>query len=259
MAAPFFSTPFQPYVYQSPQENVTPFQILGGEAQIVQIMLKPQEKIIAKPGSMCYMSGSIQMENVYIPENEVGMWQWLFGKAVTSIVLLNQGSSNGFVGIAAPSLARILPIDLAMFGGEILCQPDAFLCSLNDVKVNNTTDQRARNIVVGAEGFLRQKLTGQGLAFIVAGGSVVQKNLEVGEELSVDVSCIAALSATVNVQIKYNGPMRRVVFGGCDILFRRSVFGFEQRTKDANKYSFNLPVSNTRLESIFYKANSFFQ
>ncbi|RVX15527.1 hypothetical protein CK203_009182 [Vitis vinifera] len=121
--------------------------------------------------SMCYMSGSIQMENVYIPENEVGMWQWLFGKAVTSIVLLNQGSSNGFVGIAAPSLARILPIDLAMFGGEILCQPDAFLCSLNDVKVNNTTDQRARNIVVGAEGFLRQKLTGQGLAFIVAGGS----------------------------------------------------------------------------------------
>lgn len=218
MAAPFFSTPFQPYVYQSPQENVTPFQILGGEAQIVQIMLKPQEKIIAKPGSMCYMSGSIQMENVYIPENEVGMWQWLFGKAVTSIVLLNQGSSNGFVGIAAPSLARILPIDLAMFGGEILCQPDAFLCSLNDVKVNNTTDQRARNIVVGAEGFLRQKLTGQGLAFIVAGGSVVQKNLEVGEELAVDVSCIAALSATVNVQIKYNGPMRRVVFGGDNLV-----------------------------------------
>eukprot|EP00261_Vitis_vinifera_P019872 XP_010650525.1 PREDICTED: uncharacterized protein LOC100251350 [Vitis vinifera] len=145
MAAPFFSTPFQPYVYRSPQENVTPFQILGGAAQMVQIMLKPQEKIIAKLGSICYMSGSTQMENVYIPENEVGMWQWAFGKAATSVVLLNQGSGDGFVGIVAPSLARIFPIDSAMFDGEILCQPDAFLCSLNDVKVSNTTDQGARN------------------------------------------------------------------------------------------------------------------
>ncbi|OWM86422.1 hypothetical protein CDL15_Pgr021509 [Punica granatum] len=214
MAAPFFSTPFQPYVYQSPQDVVTPFQILGGEAQLVQVMLKPQEKIIARPGSMCFMSGSIEMENVYLPEHEVGMWQWLFGKNITSIVLRNTGTTDGFVGIAAPSLARILPIDLAVFGGEMLCQPDAFLCSINDVKVSNTVDQRARHVVTGAEGFLRQKLSGQGLAFIVAGGSVVQKNLEVGEVLAVDVTCIAAVTATVNVQIKYNGPIRRAVFGG---------------------------------------------
>ncbi|KAL5748449.1 hypothetical protein ACOSP7_025490 [Xanthoceras sorbifolium] len=218
MAAPFFSTPFQPYVYQSPQDAVIPFQILGGEAQVVQIMLKPQEKVIARPGSMCFMSGSIEMENVYIPENEAGMWQWLFGKSVTSVVFHNPGPTDGFIGLAAPSLARILPIDLAMFGGELLCQPDAFLCSVNDVKVNNTVDQRARNVIAGVEGFLRQKLTGQGLAFILAGGSVVQKNLEVGEVLSVDVSCIVALTSSVNVQIKYNGPMRRAVFGGDNLV-----------------------------------------
>ncbi|OVA05438.1 Mitochondrial biogenesis protein AIM24 [Macleaya cordata] len=214
MAAPFFSTPFQPYVYQSPQAAVVPFQILGGEAQIVQIMLKPQEKVIAKPGSMCYMSGTIQIENLYLPENEGSMWNWLFGKSVTSIVLLNQGANDGFVGIAAPSLARILPIDLAMFGGELLCQPDAFLCSVNDVRVTNSVDQRARNIVAGAEVILRQKVEGQGLAFIVAGGSVVQKNLDVGEVLVVDASCIVAMTATINFQVKYSGPMRRVVFGG---------------------------------------------
>ncbi|KAJ4712714.1 Tryptophan RNA-binding attenuator protein-like [Melia azedarach] len=214
MAAPFFSTPFQPYVYQSPQDAVIPFQILGGEAQVVQIMLKQQEKVIAKPGSMCFMSGSIEMENVYVPENEVGMWQWLFGKSITSVVLHNPGPSDGFVGITAPSPARILPIDLAMFGGELLCQPDAFLCSVNDVKVNNSADQRARNMIGSIEGFLRQKLSGQGLAFILAGGSVVQKNLEVGEVLTVDVSCIVAITASVHVQIKYNGPMRRAVFGG---------------------------------------------
>ncbi|GAB2274186.1 hypothetical protein Dimus_008954 [Dionaea muscipula] len=218
MAAPFFTTPFQPYVYQSPHDAVIPFQILGGEAQIVQIMLKPQERVIARPGSMCYTSGFIQTENVYVPGQEVGVWQWLFGKTVTSIVFLNSGSSDGYVGIAAPTLARILPIDLAMFGGELLCQPDAFLCSVNDVKVSNTTDQRPHNAVAGAEGFLRQKLSGQGLAFIIGGGSVVQKNLEVGEVVAVDASCIIALTATVNVQVKYNAPIRRAVFGGDNLV-----------------------------------------
>ncbi|GAA0171253.1 hypothetical protein LIER_25333 [Lithospermum erythrorhizon] len=216
MAAPFFSTAFQPFVYQSPQDAVTPFQILGSEAQIVQIMLKPQEKVIARPGSMCYMSGSIQMENVYALENEASLWQWILGKTVTSIFLHNTGSSDGFVGIAAPSLARILPIDLALFGGEILS--DAFLCSISDVKVHNTFDQRAHNVVVGVEGFLRHKISGQGLAFVVGGGSVVQKNLEVGEVLTVDVFNIVAVSATVNVQIKYNGPARRVVFGADNLV-----------------------------------------
>ncbi|CAL0307883.1 unnamed protein product [Lupinus luteus] len=213
MAAPFFSTPFQPYVYQSPEDAIIPFQILGGEAQVVQIMLKLNERVVAKPGSMCFMSGSIEMENVYPPENEAGMFQWLFGKTITSIVLRNSGPSDGFVGIAAPSLARILPIDLAMFNGGILCQPDAFLCSVNDVKVSNTVDQRGHNVAAGAEAFLRQKLSGQGLAFILAGGSVVQKNLEVGEVLAVDVSCIVAVTSTVDIQIKFNGPMRKAVFG----------------------------------------------
>lgn len=197
---------------------MVPFQILGGEAQVVQIMMKPQEKVTAKPGSMCYMSGSIQMENVYLPENEIGMWQWFFGKSATSIVLLNSGTTDGFIGIAAPSVAKILPIDLAMFGGEMLCQPDAFLCSVNDVKVSTTVYQRAHNLVAGAEGFLRQKLSGQGLAFIVANGSAIQKNLEVGEVLAVDVSCIVAVSSTVNIQVKYTGPIRRVVFGGDNLV-----------------------------------------
>ncbi|CAF2150554.1 uncharacterized protein LOC103868179 [Brassica rapa] len=222
MAAPFFSTPFQPYVYQSQEDTVTPFQILGGEAQVVQIMLKPQEKVIAKPGSMCYMSGSIEMENTYTPEQEVGVVQWVLGKSVSSVLLRNTGQNDGFVGIAAPSLARILPIDLAMFGGDILCQPDAFLCSVHDVKVVNSVYQRhrARNIAAaGAEVFLRQRLSGQGLAFITAGGSVVQKNLEVGEVLTIDVSCIAALTPSINFRINYHAaPVRRAVFGGDNVV-----------------------------------------
>ncbi|XP_008797349.2 uncharacterized protein LOC103712572 [Phoenix dactylifera] len=214
MAAPFFSAPFQPYVYQSPETTVTPFQILGGESQILQIMLKSQEKVTAKPGTMCYMSGSIQMDNNYYPENEGGFWQWLFGKSVTSTVLFNSGLEDGFVGIAAPSPARILPIDLANFGGEILCQPDAFLCSVNEVTVSSTVDQRARNIEVGAEVILKQKLAGQGLAFLIGGGSVAQKILASGEVLVVDAVCIVAMTNTINFQLKPSHPMRRVVFGG---------------------------------------------
>ncbi|OIT02486.1 hypothetical protein A4A49_19352 [Nicotiana attenuata] len=109
--------------------------ILGNEAQIVQIMLKPQEKIIAKHGSMCYTSSSIHLEN-------------------------DTGTTDGFVGIAAPSLARILPIDLAMFGGEILCQPDAFLCSINDVKVRNPLTKGHNDNLITAV------LTGPGIVFI---------------------------------------------------------------------------------------------
>ncbi|KAI4303264.1 hypothetical protein MLD38_038914 [Melastoma candidum] len=214
MAAPFFSTPFQPFVYQSPRDEMIPFQILGGEAQVVQIMLKPQEKVSARPGSMCFTSGAIEMDNTYAPENDLGVWQWLSWKKITSIILRNSGPADGFVGIGAPSLSRILPIDLAIFGGEILCQPDAFLCSINDVKVSDTLDQRAQNVVAGAEAFLKQKLSGQGLAFIAAGGSVLQKNLDVGEVMAVDVDCIAAVNSTINIQIKYSGPIRRAIFGG---------------------------------------------
>ncbi|KAJ3673285.1 hypothetical protein LUZ60_006659 [Juncus effusus] len=218
MAAPFYSTPIQPYVYQSQQSAVTAFQILGGESQIVQIMLKSQEKVTVKPGLTCYMSGGVKMENVYSAQNDAngGMWQWLFGKNVTSVTLLNTENEDGFVGIAAPCPGRILPIDLSNFNGEILCQPDAFLCSVNDVTVTNSIDPRARNNnnEIGAEVILKQKLKGQGLAFLVAGGSVVQKILGVGEVVVVDASSIVAMTSTISFQLKNSNPMRRAFFAG---------------------------------------------
>lgn len=215
MAAPALSTPFQPYVYQSPQAAIIPFQILGGEAQIVQVMLKSQEKIAAKPGSMCYMSASIQMENILPPENVDGsLWQWLFGRNATTTVFINSGFDSGYVGIAAPSLARILPIDLAMFGGDIICQPDAFLCSINDVTVTPTIMRRERAGFLGGEGFLMHKLTGQGLAFITVGGSIIQKKLVQGETVVVDAACVVALTSSIDMQIKYVNGVRRTVLGG---------------------------------------------
>uniref|UniRef100_A0A804M3U0 Altered inheritance of mitochondria protein 24, mitochondrial n=1 Tax=Zea mays TaxID=4577 RepID=A0A804M3U0_MAIZE len=213
MAAPFFSTPFQPYVYQSQQGSVTAFQISGGDVQVLQVMLKSQEKLTAKPGAMCYMSGNMQMDNNYLPENDGGVWQWIFGKRVSSTIFFNSGSDDGYVGIAAPFPGRILPVDLTNFSGELLCQADAFLCSVNDVSVSSTVEPRPRNIEIGAEMILKQKLRGQGMAFLVGGGSVMQKILAPREVITVDAACIVAMSATINFQLKSPNQLRRAVFG----------------------------------------------
>ncbi|XP_024524736.1 uncharacterized protein LOC9654237 isoform X1 [Selaginella moellendorffii] len=219
MAAPASSTPFQPYVYQSEQSAAaTAFQIFGFEAQILQIMLKPQEKIQAKSGSMCYTSGSIQAE-VNVPQENagVGVLQWMMGRPDTSTTFTNAGSEDGYIGLGAPSLARILPIDLAVFGGEIICQREAFLGSVNDVTVKHLTPRRVRVGYFGADvgGLLTQKLVGQGLAFITAGGSVLQKKLTRGELLVVDIGCLVAMTSAVECEIKQASPAaRRAFFGG---------------------------------------------
>ncbi|KAK1644126.1 hypothetical protein QYE76_061931 [Lolium multiflorum] len=224
MAAPFFSTPFQPYVYQSQEGSVTAFQISGGDVQVLQVMVKSQEKLTAKPGTMCYMSGNIQMDNNYLPENDGGVWQWMFGKSITSTVFFNPGPDDGYVGISAPFPGRILPIDLANFGGELLSQADAFLCSVNDVSVTSTLDQRPRNIEIGAEMILKHKLRGQGMVFLVGGGSVMQKILAPREVITVDAGCIVAMTTTINFQLKNPTQLRRAVFGG-DNQLRASLTG----------------------------------
>ncbi|XP_062214610.1 uncharacterized protein LOC133915461 isoform X3 [Phragmites australis] len=223
MAAPFFSTPFQPYVYQSQQGSVTAFQISGGDVQVLQVMLKSQEKLTAKPGTMCYMSGNVQMDNNYLPENDGGVWQRIFGKSISSTVFFNPGSDDGYVGIAAPFPGRILPVDLANFGGEILCQADAFLCSVNDVSVTSTVEPRPRNVEIGAEMILKQKLRGQGMAFLVGGGSVMQKILAPREVITVDAACVVAMATTINFQLKSPNQLRRAVFGD-PVLFSFRVY-----------------------------------
>ncbi|KAH0649141.1 hypothetical protein KY285_034389 [Solanum tuberosum] len=219
---------------RSPQDAVTPFQILGGEAQIVQIMLKPQERIIAKPGSMCYMSGSIQMENVCATENEAGFWQWLFGKNTTSIVLHNTVSMCMLVCIT-PEIGEkiffVLAIDLAKFGGEMLCQAQWFRLGTFMLEVSSSKPLASKSkgftywvklVALGAVRvtfhlwFARYCIGARVLPY--GHPKVVQKNLEVGEALAVDVPSIVALSSTVNVQVKYNGPMRRVVFGNDNLV-----------------------------------------
>ncbi|KAH7287822.1 hypothetical protein KP509_32G076500 [Ceratopteris richardii] len=156
----------------------------------------------------------IQMENILPPENAgINFWQIVFGRSPRTTVYTNVGTQDGYIGIAAPSLSRILPIDLATFGGEIICQRDAYLCSVNDVTVVPTIMRRARMGIFGGEGFLMHKLTGHGLAFIAVGGSIVQKNLVQGEVIIVEAGCVIAMTTSVDMQIRQLGGIRRTVFG----------------------------------------------
>eukprot|EP00270_Netrium_digitus_P012131 TRINITY_DN3919_c0_g1_i1.p1 TRINITY_DN3919_c0_g1~~TRINITY_DN3919_c0_g1_i1.p1 ORF type:complete len:296 (-),score=42.00 TRINITY_DN3919_c0_g1_i1:93-923(-) len=211
MAAPTLSTPFVPYVYQSPQATVTAFQILGGEAQIVQFLLKPGERVYAEPGSMCYMSGNMTSDTSL---SQGSISRWLSGESAFTNIFVNRGPGDGYIGISTPTLAKILPIDLALYGGEILCQRDAYLCSINDVTVTAKLTRRVRVGMFGTDGFFLQRLSGRGLAFITAGGSIVQKTLMAGEVVIVDASCVLAMTNTVDFDVKYVGSVMRALFGG---------------------------------------------
>lgn len=211
MAAPTINTPFQPYVYQSPQAVVTPFQILGGEAQIVQFLLNPGERVHSEPGAMCYMSANMETET------ELGrgsFWRWLSGESMFTNTYINNSSQQAYIGFAAPTLAKILPIDLASYGGEIVCQRDAYLCSINDVTVTAAITRRVRVGTVISDALCLQRLAGRGLAFVTAGGSIVQKNLGAGDVVVVDAGCVLAVTKGVSLDFRYVGSIKRALFGG---------------------------------------------
>eukprot|EP00850_Spirogloea_muscicola_P008931 SM000049S16702 [mRNA] locus=s49:109683:112792:- [translate_table: standard] len=248
MAAPTINTPFQPYVYQSPQAVITPFQILGGEAQIVQILLLPGQTVQAEPGAMCYMSGSINVATIIGPGGFVASFRrWVSGESFFTNTFVNRGPLDGYIGFATPTLAKILPLDLQMYGGEIICQRDAYLCSINEVMVTSEVTKRVRVGIFGGEvrlkipslPFLRPwilyaKVGWQGFglhnswrinvlckAFCLHPQSltawqqtVVQKNLGQGEVVVVDAGCVVAMTKTVDFDIKYVGSIKRAVFGG---------------------------------------------
>ncbi|CAI5481147.1 unnamed protein product [Closterium sp. Yama58-4] len=198
MAVPTLNTPFQPYVYQSPQAVLTPFQILGGEAQIVQIILKPGERVRAEPGAMCYMSGNMSAETAM---EEGSVWRWLSGESFFTNTFLNQGPGEGYIGLATPTMAKILP-------------RDAYLCSLNDVTVTAEMTRRPRVGLFAMDGLFYQKLKGRGLAFISGGGSIVQKNLAAGEVVVVDAGSVLALTRSVDFDVRYVGSIKKALFGG---------------------------------------------
>lgn len=199
------------------------YEIFGDDMQVVEVELDPGEIVIAEAGAMNWMDDNIEYEakmgDGSTPEK--GIFDKLLNagkRAITgeSIFLThftNRGQGKKRVAFAAPYPGKIMPLDLATIGGEILCQKDAFLCAAMGTKVDIAFNKKLGAGFFGGEGFILQRLTGDGKVFIHAGGTIVKKELT-GETLKIDTGCIVAFTSGIDYDIQRAGNLKSMVFGG---------------------------------------------
>ncbi len=203
------------------------YKILGDDMQIVEVELDPGETVIAEAGAMSYMEEGIVYEARMGDgsEPQQGMLQQLFsaaGRKLTGESLFmthftNQGTGKRIVAFAAPYPGKIVALDLDKIGGGLICQKDAFLCAALGTKLSIAFNRRLGAGFFGGEGFILQQLTGDGKAFIQAGGTIVKKKLQ-GETLRVDTGCLVAFTPGIEYDIGLAGDLKSMFFGGAGML-----------------------------------------
>lgn len=199
------------------------YEIIGHSMQMVEVELDPQEIVIAEAGAMNYMEDGIEFEAKMGDGSEVdqGFMGKLFGAGKRMITgeslfmthFTNQGHGKKRVAFAAPFPGSIIPIDLATTGGEITCQKDSFLCAALGTKIDIAFNKKLGAGFFGGEGFILQHLTGDGMAFVHAGGTVVEKELN-GETLRLDTGCLVAFSSGIQYDITMTKGLKSMFFGG---------------------------------------------
>lgn len=209
--------------------DVVDYEIFGEDMQYVEIELDPGEAAIGEAGAMMYMDPEIDMDTIFgdgsaqqsgILGKLMGAGKRLLtGESLFTTVYQNKGNGKRRVAFAAPYPGRILPMDLSQLGGTLICQKDSFLCAAKGVSLGIAFQQKLGVGLFGGEGFIMQKLEGDGLAFVHAGGMLMERELGAGETLRVDTGCIAALSPTVNYDIQYVGKLKSALFGGEGVFF----------------------------------------
>jgi uncharacterized protein (TIGR00266 family) len=200
------------------------FKIIGSEMQFVEVELDPGESAVAEAGSMMYMTPGITMETVFGDGQQAGGGvmnailgagkRLLTGESLFMTVFSNQGSGKQQVSFAAPYPGKILAMDLKQLGGTLICQKDSFLCAARGISVGIAFQRRIGVGLFGGEGFIMQKLEGDGLCFVHAGGTVHPLELGPGQTLRVDTGCLVALQPTVSYDIQYVGKIKTALFGG---------------------------------------------
>ena len=202
------------------------FKILGSEMQFVEVELDPGESAVAEAGAMMYMTSGITLETVFgdgsQPQGSGGVMGKLLGagkrlitgESLFMTVFTNQGSGKQQVAFAAPYPGKILAMDLKQLGGQLICQKDSFLCAARGVSVGIAFQRKIGVGLFGGEGFVMQKLEGDGLTFVHAGGTVHPLELKPGQTLRVDTGCLVALQPSVAYDIQYVGKVKTALFGG---------------------------------------------
>lgn len=205
------------------------FEIKGAEMQCVEIELDPQETVIAEPGAFMYMDGGIEMTTIFgdgskqnnsILDKLFGAGKRLLtGESMFMTAYTHTSFGKARVAFASPYPGKIIPLDLSQYGGKIICQKDAFLCAAKGVAVGIEFQRKLGTGLFGGEGFIMQKLEGDGMAFCHAGGHIVKKTVKPGETLRVDTGCIVAYTKDIDYDIQYVGGVKNMIFGGEGVFF----------------------------------------
>lgn len=207
------------------------FKIIGSEMQFVEVELDPGESAVAEAGAMMYKDRSIRMETVFGDASGSGRGggfmdkllgagkRLLTGESLFMTVFTHSGSGKGHVAFGAPYPGNIIPVPLPSVGGCLICQKDSFLCAAKGVSIGIHLQRKILTGLFGGEGFIMQKLEGDGLVFVHAGGTVVERNLQPGEILHVDTGCIVAMEKSVRFEIQQAGNIKTALFGGEGLFF----------------------------------------
>ena len=209
--------------------DVIDYEIFGNEMQYVEIELDPGEAAIGEAGSLFYMDPDIDLDTVFGDgsNQQSGIFGKLLGagkrlvtgESLFTTVYTNQGGTKRRVAFAAPYPGKIVPIDLSRIGGTLIAQRDAFLCAARGVSLGIAFQRKISTGFFGGEGFIMEKLDGDGMVFVHAGGTILERQLAPGETLRVDTGCVVAYEPSVDFDIQYVGKIKTALFGGEGLFF----------------------------------------
>ncbi|MFN4082961.1 MAG: TIGR00266 family protein [Bacteroidia bacterium] len=205
------------------------YRIFGQEMQCVEIELDPNETVVAEPGSFMMMDNGIQMQTIFGDGSNRNSGvlgklmsagkRLLTGESLFMTAYTNMVQGKKKVTFASPYPGKTLPMDLYELGGKVVCQKDAFLCAAKGVSVGIEFQRKLGVGLFGGEGFIMQKLEGDGLAFVHAGGHVEERELQAGEMLKIDTGCLVAFTKDINYDIQFIGGIKNTLFGGEGVFF----------------------------------------
>ena len=206
------------------QAHEIDYHIFGEEMQYVEIELDPQEIVIAEAGSFMMMDNNIKMETIFgdgsVQQNTLfdkllsAGKRVLTGESLFMTAFINQNNTKSKVSFAAPYPGKIIAINLTHFGGKFICQKDSFLCAAKGVAIGIEFSKKLGRGLFGGEGFIMQKIEGDGMAFVHSGGTLAKKELAAGEILKVDTGCIVGFTKDVDYDIEFIGGIKNSIFGG---------------------------------------------
>ncbi|MEM7687423.1 MAG: TIGR00266 family protein [Pseudomonadota bacterium] len=209
------------------------FDIRGEDLQFVEIELDPGESAVAEAGAMVWKDSSIEMTTVFgdgsAADQQGGFMGKLLGagkrlvtgESLFTTVFTHNGQGKARVAFAAPTPGTILPLKLDEVGGTLICQKDAFLAAAKGVQVGIEFQRKVMTGLFGGEGFIMQRLDGDGWVFVQMGGTLIERELAAGEEVHVDTGCVAAYTSTVSMEVESVGSVKSMLFAGEGVFFAR--------------------------------------